>query len=1118
MKQLFLLIGFCLSLSIYAQTPVVADPPGNTQDGINIIDPTRVVLRTYAPNKTTMHVIGDVTNWQVDSSYLMNQSTDGNTWWIELTGLEPGIQYRYQYLADGNLALSDPYAEMQLDPWNDGFIPSSTYPDLLAYPYGQTDWQVSVFETSPEEYAWNDAGFQKPPQDRLVIYELLVRDWDANQNYQDVIDRLDYLDDLGISALQLMPVMEFDGNSSWGYNPAGSFAPDKYYGSSTQLKRLIDECHQRGIAVILDIVPNHSFALNSMVRMYYDDSQGFLAPTAENPWFNTTATHPYNVGYDYNHEEPLVRDLWKRIFSFWIDEYHVDGYRIDLSKGLTQNQTLGNVGAWNNYDQSRVNILNDYGNHIWSNHPGSYIILEHFSDNSEETALANNGFMFWGDMTFNYGEAVMGYGGDLNWGSWQNRGWNWPNLVTYMESHDHDRVMFKALNYGNNFNGYNVTDEETALARMEMAFAFLIPIPGPKMIWQWGEYGYDVSIEDCGNGTFNSNCRLDEKPERWEYLDEPARRKLYKVVRALNGLKKDHATFSTYNYTTDMAGQGKRLHLYDGAMDAVVVGNFDVVGFNMVPGFPYTGTWYDYFTGQPVQVNNVNDAFYFDPGEYHLYTSQPLATPDIDGNTPIFVNPGCTDPSANNYDPAADGDDGSCLYDLKLQVDMSQETVSPLGVHVAGNFQDWDPAGTPLTDNGDGTWEVTLQVSAGEELNYKFLNGNAWGQEEVVPESCGASDGFGGFNRNWLAGPNNEEIPLHCYETCDACLLPAVNVTFNVDMSQQSVAAEGVHLAGDFQLWDPGADPMTDNGDGTWSYTVQLLPGTQIQYKFINGNVWGQDEAVPSECATDGNRSVLIAETDMVLDLVCFGECVACQQIVLPGCTDPEAPNYVMAATEDDGSCVYNVTFQVDMSETSVLPEGLHLAGDFQGWDPTSIIMTNQGDDIYTYTTTFAPGTMIEYKYVNGTDWSQAEAVPLDCGVPDGFNGYQRTYTTSGGNELIPLHCFSSCVECSGCDGVPGCIYPFASNYDSNASFDNGSCIFLGCMNTMAANFNPMANQDDGSCVMPETYCGPNTVWSVELQTCIPDDICQSDFNYDGLVNSSDLLIFLGEFGTTCPE
>ncbi|MFM1932793.1 MAG: hypothetical protein RL226_2096, partial [Bacteroidota bacterium] len=991
------LIAFLYALVLCAsgitQTPIVLDPPAGSVDGINIIDPTRALLRLRAPSKAYVHVLSDLSNWQVNDDFLMHKSTDGNTHWLLLENLEPGTNYRFQYLIEGSLAVSDPFAQLILDPWNDQYISANRYPAMPQYPAG-TDWPVSAFRTDGDGYMWNDGSYQRPPQDRLVIYELLVRDFDEGQDFQDVIDRMDYLEDLGITAIQLMPVMEFDGNLSWGYNPGSFFAVDKYYGTKLKLKELIDEAHQRGIAVIFDIVPNHAFGLNSMVRMYFDNQLGFGAPTPENPWFNQLPTHPYNVGYDFDHGDPWTREFWKRVFSYWLQEFHADGFRIDLSKGLTQTNSGTDVGYWNQYDQGRVNILNEYKFHIQSVTPGAYVILEHFADNAEETALANQGFMLWGDMNNNFSEAVMGYGSDLTWSSWTNRGWSWPNLVGYMESHDHDRVAFKALSYGNSSGSYDVKTLSNAMERIEMAFAFLICTPGPKMIWQWGEYGYDISIEDCGDGTLNSNCRVNEKHEHWEYLDVPERRELYKTVRALNQLKKEHSVFSTWNYTTDFGGTGKRLHLYDGSMNAVLVGNFDVNGFNMVPGFSHTGIWYDYFSGVQVNVNDLNASFYFAPGEYHLYVDQPLPTPDTDGSSPIFVVPGCTDPSAANYNPAADGDDGSCLYNLTLRVDMSQTAVSAQGVHVAGSFQGWNPGSTPLTNEEANIWSVTIQVGAGETIQYKYINGNDWPQAEGVPATCGLSDGFGGYNRFHQTAANSTELPIHCFESCAACVLPPVDITFVVDMSQQTVAPEGVHIAGNFQLWDPSTTAMLPAGNGLWTYTASLVPGEEVAYKFINGNAWGSDEVVPEVCNVDGNRTLLVPANATTLEAVCFGACTDCSSVPYPGCTDSGAANFNPSANVDDGSCLYAVTFLVDMSETSVLPEGVHLAGNFQGWDPTSIQMSPWIAGVYTHTALFAPNTYLEYKYVNGTDWSQAEAVPLDCGVPDGFNGFQRSFTT----------------------------------------------------------------------------------------------------------------------------
>jgi len=610
----------------------VAAAPAGTIDGINVTSTSGVRLQLYAPNKSFVFVIGDFNNWQLDLSYIMNRTPDGNSYWLDIPNLSSGVEYRFQYYIDmEGMRVADIYSDKILDPWNDGWIPATTYPNLISYPTGLTTEPVSVFRTDPPVFNWTDQSFVRPTKTKLVVYELLVRDFLADRTYTSLTDSLDYLATLGVTAIQLMPINEFEGNDSWGYNPDFYFAPDKAYGTAEALKNFVNEAHNRGIAVIMDIALNHSFGMNPMVRMYFDANAGqWGQPTANNPWFNQTPKHDFNVGYDFNHESLQTKNFVKRVLSHWMQNYHIDGYRFDLSKGFTQNYTLGNIGAWGAYDQSRINILTDYYNHMQSVVPGSYGILEHFADNSEETVLSNNGLMLWGNLNNQYMEASMGYSSDLSWGSYQNRGWNNAHLVTYAESHDEERMMYKDLQYGASSGSYNITNLNTALKRQELAHCLLIPIPGPKMIWQFGELGYDYSIGTCSDGVTVdlANCKTSAKPIRWDYWDNQNRKHLYKVTAALNNLKKNEPVFSTTNFNIDLGGFGKRVHL-NGTNNAVVVGNFQTTSINMVPGFQHTGTWYDYFTGNAFQVNDLGATFFFEPGEYHVYTDYQLSVPDL---------------------------------------------------------------------------------------------------------------------------------------------------------------------------------------------------------------------------------------------------------------------------------------------------------------------------------------------------------------------------------------------------------------------------------------------------------------------------------------------------------
>ena len=578
---------------IIQETPDEQPAPEGTIDGINYVNEETVVLQLHAPNKDFVYVIGDFNNWQFNPDYLMTRTPEGDRFWLQINDLIPGQEYRFQYSIDQeDLRIADIYCEKILDPWNDPFIPEETYPGLIEYPTGLTTEIVGVFQTAQEEFEWEVEDFERPPSDQLVIYELLVRDFLADHSYQSLIDTLSYFERLEVNAIQLMPIMEFEGNISWGYNPMFYFAPDKYYGPEEKLKEFIDECHQRGIAVILDAVFNHSFGQNPQVRMYSEN--GAAGPvTPENPWFNVVPTHDFNVGYDYNHENTDVQKFVERNLRYYIEEYKFDGFRFDLSKGFTQNNTLGNIGAWNALDESRVNHWRRIRDEIYSYDNEVYLILEHLGGNEEETILANEGFMLWGKMTDQYNQNSMGYSSDASLFSadYQNRGWGQPNLISYAESHDEERLMVKNLAFGNSNGDYNVTNLETALARQEAIAAFLYPHRGPKMLWQFGELGYDFSINWCEDGTISDDCRTGPKPIRWDYLDEPARERLFKVNAALIKLKTENEAFRSDNYNWDVGGLGKRLIIQHTSMDVVIIANFEVTPIEMVPGFTQTGTW-----------------------------------------------------------------------------------------------------------------------------------------------------------------------------------------------------------------------------------------------------------------------------------------------------------------------------------------------------------------------------------------------------------------------------------------------------------------------------------------------------------------------------------------------
>lgn len=610
-------------------SPEVAPLPSGIKDGINYLDEHTVVLCLFAPLKNFVFVLGDFNDWQYQPEHYMKKTPDGERYWVQINNLEAGKEYIFQYEVDGEIRIGDPYAEKVSDPWNDHYITNATYPNLIPYPSGKTTGIATVLQTAQQPYQWAVTQFDPPAVKDMVIYELLVRDFTAQHTFQSLIDTLGYLKRLGVNVIELMPVNEFEGNISWGYNPNYYFAVDKYYGPKNTFKAFIDSCHANGIAVVIDIALNHSFGTSPYVMLYWDKDNN--RPAANSPFYNPIPKHDFNVGYDMNHESPATRQFVKRVNNFWLTEYRIDGFRFDLSKGFTQKNTLGNTAAWGQYDQSRINIWNDYSSAIWQTNPRAYVILEHFAENSEEKVLAEMGMLLWGNLNYNYNEATMGYNqgdnSDFSWISYKKRGWNVPHVVGYMESHDEERLLYKNYMWGNSAAGYSTRDTTTALKRMELAANFFFTIPGPKMIWQFGEYGYDVTI--------NFNGRTGPKPIRWYYLNDWRRAYLFKVYAALIQLKKDLEVFRTDNYTLNLTGSNKSIILRHPSMNAVVVGNFGVTPSTIIPDWPNLGTWYEFYSQSSLNVPNNDVGIPLQPGEYRLFFSSPVEKPEW-LNTSVF--------------------------------------------------------------------------------------------------------------------------------------------------------------------------------------------------------------------------------------------------------------------------------------------------------------------------------------------------------------------------------------------------------------------------------------------------------------------------------------------------
>lgn len=706
---------------VFVSDPIVTETmPADVKHGINYNADGSVTFVFYdkdtaGKSHTYCYIVGDWNNWERVTEGAMKRDDSAGCWWITLGGFDADKEYRFQYRlgtdSGSDIRVSDPYTEIVYDQWNDQYISGTP-----AFPE-KAKGLVSAFQISRPEYNWKHSDFKVEDKNDLVIYEMLFRDFTNTQDIAGAMAQLDYIENLGVNAIELMPIQEFDANLSWGYNPNHWFALDKYYGTREEYKDFIDECHGRGIAVIVDVVYNHATGSHPWTKMYWDTANNRTA--ANNPWFNAIAKHPYNVYHDMNHENEIVQEHVKRSLQYLLEEYDIDGFRFDLTKGFTQNNTGEDVAAWGRYDASRVSILKGYADHIWSVKDDAVVIFEHLSDWDEEKALAEHGIQLWRNVNYQYRTAVSG--GNGNFTDMYSTA-PFGGFVGYMESHDEERLCYgatadassvtwgviglgdkwgenddikmtadgsllsaknvsvaakdrfkirkagewnDAYNYGassDNFTltvgqGYVMTngssskdmyvpaagtydiyfspEQETvwlmkqgdkpeltggsgsesedaltvAMRRAGASAAFFLTVPGPKMIWQFGEIGYDYSID--------YNDRTGEKPVvTSEYMAVPERKVLYDTYASLLKFRRDNPRFfdqdADFTWTPSAAvktitcsADGKTFH---------VVGNF---GKSSTTYSVPSGNWKDYFADGASVTGDV----VLKPGDFRLLTN-----------------------------------------------------------------------------------------------------------------------------------------------------------------------------------------------------------------------------------------------------------------------------------------------------------------------------------------------------------------------------------------------------------------------------------------------------------------------------------------------------------------
>ncbi len=532
----------------YPASPVRAYPSGEPRMGAVANSDGSVTFCLGAPGKTNAAIVGSWDRYAITPSGVMNRTVSGGHeyFWITVPGLADGKDYTYYYIVDGASLCADPYAHLVLDPWNDQYIPKSVFPDLPAYPSEViTGIPVGVYNSSRDEYDWKVPHFKGVPQSDLIIYELLLRDFtgtegraDANGTVRSAMDKLDYLKELGVNAIELLPIMEFSGNNSWGYNPNFYMAPDKIYGTPDDYRAFIDGAHQRGMAVILDIVFNQSDGLHP----WYD-----LYTQRNSPFYNGSAPHAYSVLNDWNQDFDMVQQQWHDALAYWLTAYNVDGFRFDLVKGLGDNSSYGSTydaatNTWsvpsdagtNRYNATRVARMKSLHDAMRTVNPDAYFINENLAGAEEENQMAEDGETNWANINYNACQFAMGYDTDAS----LNRFYapldqrTWGSTVSYAESHDEERVAYKMKTYGATGIVGNLNRQ---MLRLGSVAAQMLLTPGAHMIWQFEELGNDQS-------TKNGDGSNDTSPKRvnWNMLKSAPRLGLHDTYATLCGIRGDY--------------------------------------------------------------------------------------------------------------------------------------------------------------------------------------------------------------------------------------------------------------------------------------------------------------------------------------------------------------------------------------------------------------------------------------------------------------------------------------------------------------------------------------------------------------------------------------------------
>lgn len=511
-----------------------------------------VTFALYAPWKKSVHLAGSFNNWDYQRDRLEQRDRG---YWVLAKKLGEG-RHHYQFVIDESLWISDPYAQE------------------IAVIEGR-DEPHAVIEVGGSPYRWKHADWRRPPLSDLILYELHIGDFSSEGTFQGVIDRLDYLKDLGVNAIECMPWVESLPRSYWGYTPTHYLAPRRSYGSPTDLKRMIDEAHGRGVAVILDMVLNHTGKQHPFMKMYR---------WKESPWYGPPIGERNQFGLPtLDFTKPATNAFVRDVQAYWLRFFQVDGFRYDYLAGLGSNEN----GDGLPYLMKTARQIR----------PEAYLIGECIPENPD--LLNGSGLSAtWHTRSRGALDCMLRERDEmgLKWDDLERtakvldpatQGYDSTEfMINYLECHDDIRVMRSLADLG--------FDEQTARRKAMLGATLLMTMPGEPMLYHGQEWGEPTKKS------------LDANKVHWDLLDTPSGRRLHEHYRDLCRLRREHTALRDGRFAWLELNARRRTFVYHrwaGDDDHVVVAanvSSREHAFNIA--FPRSGSWRDHLEHRPLDI------------------------------------------------------------------------------------------------------------------------------------------------------------------------------------------------------------------------------------------------------------------------------------------------------------------------------------------------------------------------------------------------------------------------------------------------------------------------------------------------------------------------------------